>query len=248
MKEQIVKLQIEQESLQRQLKSSSPSQSRLSPNYLSSSNMDPMALAYSSTISQRVEHLFTKVSDLDHTVSSCLNRTLDCDVRLQLLERATHDGKFLWKIDNYAQRRKEAINGTTLSLYSSPFYTSKQGYKMCARVYLNGDGSGKNTHISFFFCMMRGPYDALLPWPFQQKVTLLLLNQNGKNNVVDQFRPDTLSSSFQRPIHREMNIASGCPTFCPLSELHNGFVEEDSIFLGIIVDTTNIPQPVSVIK
>lgn len=207
-----------------------------------------MALAYNSTISQRVDHLFAKVGDLDQTVTTCLNRNLDCDVRLQLLERATYDGRFLWKIDNYALRRKEAINGTTLSLYSSPFYTSKQGYKMCARVYLNGDGSGKNTHISFFFCMMRGPFDALLPWPFQQKVTLLLINQDGMRNVIDQFRPDTMSSSFQRPIHREMNIASGCPTFCPLSELHNGFVKEDSIFLGIIVDTTNIPQPVSVIK
>ena len=44
------------------------------------------------------------------------------------------------------------------------------GYKMCARLYLNGDGMGKGTHVSLFFVVMRGAYDALLKWPFRQKV------------------------------------------------------------------------------
>ena len=244
MKDEIFKVQLETETLQRQFKSS-PSPGQLAPLPYHSPFSDPVPSAYNSTNSQKVDHLFAKFNELDHTLNTCLNHNIDCDVRIQLLERATYDGTFLWKIDNYAQRRREAINGATLSLYSSPFYTSRQGYKMCARVYLNGDGSGKNTHLSFFFCVMRGPNDALLPWPFQQKVTLLLLNQNGRKNVIDQFRPDTQSSSFQRPVHREMNIASGCPTFCPLSELHNGFVKEDCIFLGVIVDTAGIPKPVS---
>ena len=44
------------------------------------------------------------------------------------------------------------------------------GYKACTRIYLNGDGMGKNSHVSLFFVLMRGEFDALLPWPFQQKV------------------------------------------------------------------------------
>ena len=48
---------------------------------------------------------------------------------------------------------------------------------MCARIYLNGDGMGKGTHISLFFVIMRGEYDALLRWPFRQKVTFMLLDQ-----------------------------------------------------------------------
>jgi len=43
---------------------------------------------------------------------------------------------------------------------------------MCARLYLNGDGMGKGTHVSLFFVVMRGAYDALLKWPFRQKVCL----------------------------------------------------------------------------
>lgn len=52
------------------------------------------------------------------------------------------------------------------------FYTSKYGYKMCLRIYLNGDGTGRGTHLSLFFVVMRGHSDALLKWPFNQKVIL----------------------------------------------------------------------------
>lgn len=51
------------------------------------------------------------------------------------------------------------------------FYTSKYGYKMCLRIYLNGDGTGRGTHLSLFFVVMRGHSDALLKWPFNQKVS-----------------------------------------------------------------------------
>lgn len=41
---------------------------------------------------------------------------------------------------------------------------------MCLRIYLNGDGTGRGTHLSLFFVVMKGPHDALLRWPFNQKV------------------------------------------------------------------------------
>lgn len=44
---------------------------------------------------------------------------------------------------------------------------------MCLRIYLNGDGTGRGTHLSLFFVVMRGHSDALLKWPFNQKVRAL---------------------------------------------------------------------------
>lgn len=41
---------------------------------------------------------------------------------------------------------------------------------MCLRIYLNGDGTGRGSHLSLFFVVMRGLSDALLKWPFNQKV------------------------------------------------------------------------------
>ena len=54
------------------------------------------------------------------------------------------------------------VAGTTLSLYSQPFYTSRYGYKLCARVYLNGDGAGRGSYVSLFFVVMQVILDCSL--------------------------------------------------------------------------------------
>lgn len=113
---------------------------------------------------------------------------------------------------------------------------------MCLRAYFNGDGSGKNTHFSLFFVVMRGQFDALLRWPFRQKVSLYLMNQNNRDHIQDTFRPDPTSSSFRRPTS-DMNIASGCPNFAPVSVLESedaGFVKDDRIFIKVVVDTSDL--------
>ena len=194
--------------------------------------------------SAKIDTLHTKVSELDHGLDRCLSSCLDQELRLQLLERATYNGVLLWKIGDFVRRRKEAVDGVTVSLYSIPFYTSRHGYKMCARVYLNGDGMGKGTHLSFFFVVMKGPFDALLPWPFKQKVTLTIINQAGKKHVTGPIRPDPQSNSFQRPTQKVMNVASGCPMFIRQEQLLNGgFVKDDCIVLRTVVDSSIDAEP-----
>ncbi|XP_069772569.1 TNF receptor-associated factor 3 isoform X3 [Narcine bancroftii] len=171
-------------------------------------------------------------------------RLADMDLRFQLLETVSYNGKLIWKIRDYKRRKQEAVSGKTLSLYSQPFYTGYFGYKMCARVYLNGDGMGKGTHLSLFFVVMRGEYDALLPWPFKQKVTLMLLDQGPANHHLnDAFKPDPNSSSFKQPVS-EMNIASGCPLFVAQPVLESGtYIKDDTIFIKVVVDTSDMPDP-----
>lgn len=60
--------------------------------------------------------------------------------------------------------------GADSGFHIPAFYTAKYGYKLCLRLYLNGDGTGKRTHLSLFIVIMKGEYDALLPWPFRNKV------------------------------------------------------------------------------
>ncbi len=110
---------------------------------------------------------------------------------------------------------------------------------MRARLYLHGDGNARRTHVSLFFVLMRSEYDAILKFPFNYKVTFCLFDQNDpQRHIIDSFRPDTKSNSFQRP-RSEMNIASGIPKFCPLSliqEEGNPYIRDDTMFLKIMVD------------
>ena len=161
------------------------------------------------------------------------------DLQVRMLEATSYDGVYLWKIDHFSRRFQEAVSGKTLSIYSPPFYVGRFGYKVCARLYPNGDGMGKGTHMSIFFVIMRGEYDALLPWPFNQKVYFKLIDQDRVQDACDSFRPDANSSSFKRP-KSDMNIASGCPTFISHAGLQEGgYIREDTMYVSVAVDMTN---------
>jgi hypothetical protein len=97
----------------------------------------------------------------------------------------------------------------------------------------------------YFFFFLKGEYDALLKWPFRQKVTLTLLDQSTEQrHLTDHFQPDPNSSSFQRPAS-EMNVASGCPLFVShavLENPQNGYLKDDTIFIRIVVDQQPNPH------
>ena len=162
---------------------------------------------------------------------------------VQTLQATSYNGDFIWKIPEVTRRREEARTGKTISLYSAPFYTSRFGYKLCLRLYMDGDGSGKRECLSFFLTIMRGEYDALLQWPFHQAVTLILLDQDKQNDIVQCFKPEPSSSSFWRP-KADMNVASGCPRFADLSVLNNPcYTRNDTMFLKCVIDKAGLQSP-----
>ena len=53
-------------------------------------------------------------------------------------------------------------------------FSHTHSYRVCVRVYLDGDGIGGATHLSVFLVLMHGEFDTLLQWPFEQQVTVTL--------------------------------------------------------------------------
>jgi len=168
-------------------------------------------------------------------------------VKLSLEENqhVSTDGTLTWRVDRVAERMADAQSDRQPSIYSPIFYSGPTGYKMRTRLYLHGDGNARRTHMSLFFLIMKGEYDALLPWPFGYKVTFCLFDQTGNNrHIIDSFRPDVKSNSFQRP-KTDANIASGIPKFFPLPMIQqddNAYVREDTLFLKIVVDLNETPK------
>ena len=171
-------------------------------------------------------------------IENALRNVTLADVEEYVKEQGAvrYDGQLTWRITEYNRKRREAVYGRKASFYSPCFYTSPDGYKMCARIYLNGDGMGRGTHISLFFVALPGDYDAILHWPFRPRVTFMLIDQDNAEHVIN-----ASSLSFERP-RRETNIANiGCPTFCSIEELNDrAYVREDTMFFKIIVDTSNL--------
>ncbi|CAF1099435.1 unnamed protein product [Rotaria sp. Silwood1] len=165
--------------------------------------------------------------------------------KLNAMKASSYDGTFIWKITNVQEKMVDAQSERQTSIYSTPFYSSSTGYKMCTRLYLYGDGNARRTHMSLFFVLLRGEYDAILKFPFHYKVTFCLYDQSGQQrHILDSFRPDVKSTSFQRP-RSDMNIASGIPKFIPLTIIqpdNNPYVRDDTMFIKVIIDFDDMPK------
>ena len=75
-------------------------------------------------------------------------------------------------VDSFA-KRKAADD----MWYSPSLYSHIGGYKMCLRVYANGNGKGAGTHVSVFVYMMKGEFDSHLQWPFKGEMQIQIVNQ-----------------------------------------------------------------------
>jgi len=95
------------------------------------------------------------LQEKDNIIAQLQQQVIGLDLRCQFLEMAGHDGMLLWKIGSVRQRITDAKERHIISLYSQPFYAGRYGYKLCARVYFNGDGDGYGTHVSLFFVVMQ---------------------------------------------------------------------------------------------
>ena len=185
-----------------------------------------------------IDRLRSRMDQIDESLALNTVKITEMESRRAPRARQTihsYNGTLLWKIDGYQSKRQDAINGVKTALYSHPFYSDQFGYKMCAKIYMDGDGFGKGSHLSLFFVVMKGDYDALQTWPFQKKITMMLLDQGNGDHMIDAFHSDPRSSSFQRP-KSDMNIASGSPLFMPLDSLSNRqYIKDDVMFVKIIV-------------
>uniref|UniRef100_A0ABM5FIA9 TNF receptor-associated factor n=1 Tax=Pogona vitticeps TaxID=103695 RepID=A0ABM5FIA9_9SAUR len=154
-------------------------------------------------------------------------------------ELVSTDGTLVWKVEKFSKLLKEAKAGRRQSIYSPAFATHVYGYRLCVRLYPDGDGIGKGGHLSLFLALAKGPYDDVLPWPFQQKVTFSLLDpMRKKSPVTETFLPDPYSTSFHQPRDR-LNVASGSPLFASHVEIPSYF-KEDTLYLKVVVDKTGI--------
>lgn len=147
-------------------------------------------------------------------------------------------GKFTWKVESL--REKVALaekypDGKHAVLYSPPFFTSEGGYKLCLCIYPAGDNN--QGCLSLYFVVMKGPFDEILPWPFQKRVSMILVNARGGAHIVKDFVPDPRLHYFKRP--KELrNVGFGYPKFIPLVNLlkdDSDFVANNAIFVRAVI-------------
>ena len=139
-----------------------------------------------------------------------------------------------FKLTGY-QEKKEIEEAITFP----SFYTSPGGYHMATRVYTNGEGDGRGTHVSVFIPILQGKYDTELSWPFVGEVTFTLLNQLEDNNhetgivTMDLARDTIVGKSW------------GLSKFIPHSELahdpvkNTQYLKDDTLYFRVSVEVSD---------
>ena len=153
------------------------------------------------------------------------------------------NGIFVWPIRNFRIHFETARKSDEeLAIFSQPFYTSQYGYKLRIKAYLNGRDRGKGSHLSLYLIIMKGEYDALLEWPFNQKITFYLLDQGEqRKHKIHQLSPNrslpNVRAVFNKPSSKE-NLGIGNPSFVSHEVIDAGeFVKDDTIFLKCEVES-----------
>ena len=109
-----------------------------------------------------------------------------------------------WRINDVEKVLSQAREKKSTVLESSPFYSANNaGYKLKLCAYPNGYVTNKYSYLSVFLVIMEGEYDALLPWPFHQRITFILVDQKERSdenkNIVMVSTTDPTLSSCAKP-------------------------------------------------
>ena len=145
----------------------------------------------------------------------------------ELLQTSDSDGTITWPMIEFL-RRKTALMETNIPYIDSPpFYTGKSGYKLCLRVYLDGDC------ISVSIMLLEGKYDSFLAWPFKAKVCLQILS---KSCSISPISEESFPVEFQ-----QSPTCHVCSRFVKLSVLvdeSTHYVKDDAMNLKCTVETS----------
>ncbi len=153
-----------------------------------------------------------------HEEDAQLHLSLATEEVLRLKKTQLRKNALTFRMKNYEVTKFEGKN-----IYGPSFFTSASGYKLCIRVYANGQGVSKGTHVSVYACLLKGDNDDSLSWPFTGTVTVELLNQlEDKNHHKETFTfPADLATS-QRVVDGEAGLGRGYCKFIFHADLaHN---------------------------
>ena len=122
---------------------------------------------------------------------------------------------------------------------SFPFYTHPRGYKMCLKIYANGNGKGLGTHISIFIYLMRGEFDFHLKWPYEGGIYVRLLNQIDTNECFQamiRFYKATAEQGIGTQVTDESMASSGfgLPQFISHTELAPNYLKNDTLYFEVL--------------
>uniref|UniRef100_A0A0N5AUT9 MATH domain-containing protein n=1 Tax=Syphacia muris TaxID=451379 RepID=A0A0N5AUT9_9BILA len=187
-------------------------------------------------MSEASKNALQEITEMNNESESIVSRVM----QVTNLYSHCYSSQFIWHITNYSESYARARRGEPPVIYSPPFSSHRQGYKLAAAIGLYGDGDAIGEYNSVFITLLRGEYDPILQWPFKCPIKFTLINLKGGKNVEATITPRTTENNlpFLGKPTSDRNPAFGLKNFADLRLMteSNGFIANNSCFLKIDID------------
>ncbi len=142
-------------------------------------------------------------------------------------------------IPNFTRKLNQAKSSKSYGeVVSDPFYTS-HGYRMKVTVHLNEGPRGHTGYMGMFLQLMKGDHDDKLKWPFDKRVTFIVVDQQSNDSYIcnfeNSFLPDR-GQEFNRPRY-EANNGHGFQRFMLHSTLRTRqYVRNHTVYTAVEIE------------
>ncbi|XP_077528796.1 TNF receptor-associated factor 3-like [Haemaphysalis longicornis] len=150
----------------------------------------------------------------------------------------------VWKLYPYSDLKRSAAMSNNGSLSSGLLSVNKPGYsiELVAAVSRAVGGLMSSPHLALKIRIHKGDYDDLLPWPFANKIRVVLVNQHedaeSRRFELDPSDAAHAEACLKKPAHDQLNPMFGYSQLIPIPLLENerkGFLVRNCVVLKISV-------------
>lgn len=151
----------------------------------------------------RLERMFNV-----HVANQSSSRNMDNILhRVKILETQVPVPPYYFTVSNFALHKQGGTQWTCPA-----FFSHVGGYKMAIEVSANGEGVGRDTHVSVYIRIMHGEYDDILRWPLRASVTIQLISQSGNEAHYEMTTPQY---EWSRVTNGVVGVGWGWDKFIP---------------------------------
>ncbi|XP_012229059.1 TNF receptor-associated factor 6 [Linepithema humile] len=142
------------------------------------------------------------------------------------------NGVYIWRLKSFQEKLVAMIKEPLKMFYSPGFYTSPNGYKICARINVSSKDS---DHLSLLLHIMKSENDDALDWPFNGTMYFVLVHpQDSEKNIrtVTSSKPDL--EAFRKPTCELNRRSFGYTEFVRICDVTD-FLQHNSLIFRIEV-------------
>ncbi|KAK1138107.1 hypothetical protein K0M31_002592 [Melipona bicolor] len=185
---------------------------------------------------ERIVVLEQQSKELSITVSNQKTQLTTLQTSLQCCQEEMFlrscNGVYIWRLPSFHEKLESMMKDSLKMFYSPGFYTSPNGYKICARINIS---SKEPEFLSLLLHIMKSDNDDGLDWPFNGTMYFVLVHPyNWEKDIreITSSRPDL--EAFRKPVCELNKRSFGYTEFVRIQDLPD-FLQNDCLIFRIEV-------------